>query len=178
MNATFPANANALPDRWINAIFERMAAMYGARFADLWRGTDMGKVRSLWAEKLAGFAYKPECLKAALEVLDDRPYPPNLPEFLGLCRETLRRSGSHAPALPHYPTPEEQERAQEMAEAARKVVRGQDRDHLAWARKPKSQMACAAVFDGAARDFRLARIRDDLIARGVADAAGKLLRTA
>ena len=64
---TSAARPFVLPDSWIVRIFDHMAAMYGSKFADLWRGTEPEKVRAMWAEKLAGFADKPKAIKLALK---------------------------------------------------------------------------------------------------------------
>lgn len=83
-----------LPESWINKIFDYQIAMYGSRFADLWRGTDLEKVKAVWAEKLKGFESNPEAIKEALNSLDDKPWPPSLPEFLQLCRNAATRKGT------------------------------------------------------------------------------------
>lgn len=84
---------------WINKLFARMSAMYGIRFLDMWKGTDLEEVKAVWAEKLAGFYEMPGCIKAAIDSCDDRPWPPTLPEFLGLCRDAARRLGNQQRAL-------------------------------------------------------------------------------
>lgn len=90
-----------LPAKWIDRIFEHMAGLYGSRFADLWRGTDIAAVKTLWAEKLGGFGDTPDAIKAALDALDDKPLPPTLPEFLHLCRDAARRAPPKTLALEH-----------------------------------------------------------------------------
>ena len=99
-NEISPASVRVLPDAWVERLFERLAALYGSRFADMWRGTDLENVKRTWAEKLGGFAQRPEIIKAALDACDDRPWPPTLPEFLGICREAAKRSPVQLPALP------------------------------------------------------------------------------
>lgn len=102
-NATLPANVpgsrDPLPTPWVNRLFERMSGLYGVKFADAWRGCDLENVKAVWAAKLAGFYEMPGCLKAALDACDDRPWPPTLPEFLGLCRDAARRLGTQRLAL-------------------------------------------------------------------------------
>ena len=182
MNAPIPnpltslQNPSALPDAWVERIFDHMAALYGSKFADLWGGTDSANVRAMWARKLGGFAEIPGAIKAALSALDERPFPPTLPEFIQLCRDAARRFGTGTATLPHHPTPEERERAKAAASEAARIARGDGRDHMAWARDPKSQYACTAIFDGAQRDSRLRAIRDEFIRSGIADESGKLLR--
>lgn len=93
-------SVNPLPDAWIDKIFSHMSSMYGSKFADLWRDTDLKAVKALWAEKLGGFLDQPSAIKSALDALDDKPWPPTLPEFLMLCREAAKRTSTGRPALP------------------------------------------------------------------------------
>lgn len=39
----------------IEALFSEFEALYGVRFADMWQGTDIAYVKSLWANGLVGF---------------------------------------------------------------------------------------------------------------------------
>lgn len=183
-SATSPEKPSAfrepLPDAWIVRLFGRLLALYGSQFADKWAGTDPANVRATWAEKLAGFRDQPEAIAAALEDCDSRPTPPNLPEFLTLCREAAKRIGSRRPALPHIPTAEEIDRAREAANRAAKAVdRSSGFDYLAWARNPGTDIAMRAVVECAERkDPRFVEILADLKARGVCDEDGKLRRRA
>lgn len=74
-----------LPAAWIERLFERMAGLYGARFADAWRGTDPVRVKRIWSEELAGFSG--EEIARGVQALKTRDWPPTLPEFLKLCRQ-------------------------------------------------------------------------------------------
>jgi hypothetical protein len=76
--------ATAVPETWIDALFERMAASYGSKFADLWRGVDINSVRRLWGIELAKVTR--EEWKHGVDSLVTRPFPPTLPEFVALCR--------------------------------------------------------------------------------------------
>lgn len=109
-----------LPIAWIDRIFNHLSGLYGSKFTDMWRETDIAEVKLLWAEKLAGFKGRPEAIKSAMDALDDKPWPPTLPEFLHLCRDAARRAGPLVPALEHKLSPEDIERnkarAREMAE--------------------------------------------------------------
>ncbi len=89
-DGTLPARPCALPDPWIERIFGHMEALYGARFLDAWRGTDLDAVRATWARRLAGFIDQPQRIRFALDALDAKPFPPTLPEFLELCRQAPR----------------------------------------------------------------------------------------
>jgi hypothetical protein len=84
---------SALPDSWIAALFNKLAAYYGNRFTDMWRGVDIETVRKTWAEKLV--VYSPEALTYALEQCETHDWPPSLPEFVKLCKV-------HASRLPAY----------------------------------------------------------------------------
>ena len=100
MNETSQPNHPAsLPESWIERIFSHMACLYGNKLADMWGGQDATTIKAFWAIKLRGFASRPEVIAAALESLEGRQFPPTLPEFIGLCRDALRRTPA-GPALP------------------------------------------------------------------------------
>lgn len=164
-----------LPDSWIGRIFDHMSGLYGSKFSDLWRGSDLNTVRRMWAEKLAGFASMPKAIKEALDALDDKPYPPTLPEFLALCREAGRRHDGHKPAIEYKPTAEENERAEIAAKSLRKIVTQDSRDHLSWARRPASHIAFAEVKKLAESDFTFRVILNKHIEDGICTDEGKLL---
>lgn len=83
-NETSPEKQPALPDAWIRRLFSRLSAMYGSRFADMWRGCDLDDVKAVWAADL-GVLSRAE-LVAGVEACKGRDWPPTLPEFLKLCR--------------------------------------------------------------------------------------------
>lgn len=160
-------------------MFDHLAAMYGSRFADLWRGTDPEKVRAMWASKLAGFADKPGAIKQALAALDEKPFPPTLPEFLALCREAARRIGNDKPALPHKPTAEDAEHQREMSRRLGDAVgAGKLRDGIDehWATHPKTAMHLDFIFDAAKNDARFRPCIAQMVADGVCTEGGSLLR--
>ncbi len=70
----------------IEALFGKFAALYGTRFAQMWRGTNLAEVKTEWAEALSG--YKMGEVKAGLLACREKPWPPTLGEFLALCRPT------------------------------------------------------------------------------------------
>jgi hypothetical protein len=156
-----------------------MAAMYGSKFADLWAGTDEAEVRKVWADKLAGFADKPGCIKAAIDALDDRPFPPTLPEFLGLCRNAARRIGDDKPALPHKPTPEEREHQHELAKRLGDAIgAGKLRDGIDahWATHPRGPAQLRMIFDAAERDARFRPCIEQMVEDGICSEGGRLLK--
>ena len=133
-SVTSPARPSVLPDSWISKIFDHMSGLYGSKFADLWRGTDLEAVKRIWAEKLAGFQPMPKAIKEALDALDNKPFPPTLPEFIGLCREAALRHQANIPQLEHKPTAEELEKAHEASlRAVGAIKNAQDkRGHREW----------------------------------------------
>lgn len=88
-----------LRDTWVTEIFRRMELTFGSKFSNLWRNVDPEEMRRYWAEKLAGFADNPEAIKSAMDACDARTEPPNLPEFLQLCRDAARRQAPKHLAL-------------------------------------------------------------------------------
>jgi len=49
-------------------------------------------VKEVWAEKLGGFTAVE--IGEALKSCEEKEYPPNLPEFIGMCRTAARRRPS------------------------------------------------------------------------------------
>lgn len=99
--------ANAIPERWVEALFSAMAATYGARFADLWRGAKVEDVKRQWGVELARLTSAQ--MKAGRETMTDLERPPTLPEFMAHCRRArVEAVASEAPRLENSPsvTPE------------------------------------------------------------------------
>ncbi|MEB2554071.1 hypothetical protein [Burkholderia cenocepacia] len=76
---------NALPKHWIEALFAKMSAFYGSKFATMWSGAKPEEVQKAWAIELAKLSR--EQLKAGSDNLTDLPKPPSLPEFVAHCRQ-------------------------------------------------------------------------------------------
>ena len=68
-------------------VFERLATIYGARLADLWRGCDEEAVKDVWGRALS--PYSPSEIRRGLQGCLTRQWPPTLPEFLALCRPPI-----------------------------------------------------------------------------------------
>lgn len=103
-NATSPASRYALPDAWIEKVFQKFEDFYGARWAALYGDFPRARVMATWAEELAGFAAMPECIGRAVKVQLASVHPPTLPDFLAVCRNEARRRPSVA-ALPEPDVP-------------------------------------------------------------------------
>ena len=118
-----------LQQGWIERLFSRLAALYGASFGRQWQGTEIADVKAVWAEKLGGFTA--QHIGAALKSCDDRPYPPNLPEFIELCRQHARGANQQ-----RMPASGPQLSADEIAERTRQLeaaaVKSKKYDYKRW----------------------------------------------
>jgi hypothetical protein len=72
------------PEAWIERLFEKMAALYGNRFLDMWGKTDLQAVKSLWSQEL-GKLSREEIARGA-NALMTLEWPPTLPQFLKISR--------------------------------------------------------------------------------------------
>lgn len=88
---------NAIPERWIVALFNKMTFSYGVKFLDQWKGIDTDGIKRHWAQKL--FVLTAAELTRGVERLDSRAWPPTLPEFLALCRPPVDPSVAFHEAL-------------------------------------------------------------------------------
>lgn len=96
-NPNSSTSTNALPEAWVERLFERMLLEYGKRFGDQWTQADMDKLIAHWATELAGYS-GPE-LKRGVDALATRDWPPTLPEFKKLCRRPLDVTAAYYEAV-------------------------------------------------------------------------------
>jgi hypothetical protein len=81
--------ANAVPESWIDSLFDKMGAYYGSRFVDMWGAQKLEDVREVWGVELRKLS--PEQLRAGVHSLDTAfPFPPTLPQFMAHCRQARR----------------------------------------------------------------------------------------
>jgi hypothetical protein len=153
---------------WIDRIFERLAGIYGLQFSAKFPNTEEAK--GVWATELGAYDSRPDAIQFALDNLPI-DHAPNALEF----REICRRAPRDEPKAVRDDTPSNPEKAAEFARKAERLMRD-DRDHLAWARRPASQVAMDLVVSGSKRDSRLRRIWNELVESGVCTAEGKLLK--
>lgn len=121
-----------LPDSWVESLLNRMAAIYGEKFLNLWSRTPPADMRDMWADALGRF--DGEQIKWALHhLIANNPFPPTLPEFVMLCRQAPR---PEVPALPAPVVPKEvaKARAAELESAAKRVA-SKKSDGRGWARE-------------------------------------------
>lgn len=94
----------ALQSELIDRLFVRLSAMYGMRFADMWRGTDIAEVKRVWADALGMF--NTEQIAAGLrELTRDHPFVPSLPEFVALCRKSKEKLPYEMSNVARLPSP-------------------------------------------------------------------------
>ena len=89
MNLTTPSSTStsALPESWVERLFQRMLLDYGKKFSDQWGGADTDALIAHWSQELA--SYTGAELKRGLDALSTRDWPPTLPEFKKLCRSPV-----------------------------------------------------------------------------------------
>jgi len=89
MNLTTESSTSttALPESWVERLFQRMLLTYGKKFADQWGAADTDALIAFWSQELA--SYTAAELKRGLDALSTRDWPPTLPEFKKLCRSPI-----------------------------------------------------------------------------------------
>lgn len=75
---------DALPDSWIERMFDKMMLDYGKKFVDQWSGADPDKLIAHWAVEMA--SYTGQEIKRGLAAMAAKDWPPSLPEFKKMCR--------------------------------------------------------------------------------------------
>ena len=76
--------SRTIPEHWIERLFEKMSAIYGARFSDMWRDTpNLQDVKDTWRQGLAD--QNDAALKRGFAALFHEKTPPTLPRFIELC---------------------------------------------------------------------------------------------
>lgn len=146
------------PQRWVDRLFERFTAIFGAqKVAGMWAGAPIAVVKQTWAEQLGRL--DPDMVRFGLQRCVDNglEWPPTLPEFVALCRQPPPIA-AHQPAM--LPPPVSREHA---AEHMRKVRELMNRpvfasDPMFWAKYPKSVAAVNLLVQGAEHNHRLAAI--------------------
>lgn len=134
--ATLRENQSALPEAWIDRLFERFSLMYGADWSAKWAGIPLEKVKASWAEDLA-FASGEQVRKALAHCRTNNKFPPSCPEFAGLCKAFAPSPGGFLSALPAPRGGEINPRV--MTEIAKFLEAGRERDPKDWARQILSE---------------------------------------
>lgn len=166
-------SSTSLPDAWIERLFARFAATWGAqRLGAMFPAEVHDQTRRVWAEQLGRF--EGATIARAVQAATDsgRDWPPTLAEFVELCRQAALscRQSDGLPALPApRPDVDSGESLGRLANAIA-AVRGAPRDPLRWAREPKSHAAVMLLLRGASSDTRLQAI----LRSHIADAGERL----
>lgn len=123
----------AIPESWIESLFQKMLFTYGAKFSDQWKGIDPAGLKRHWATELGKF--KPEELKAGVARLKEHDWPPSLSQFEKMCK-VERQEPSHMLALPAPRSPNAEKEAKAMMEklGAGEVLKPKT-DHKLWAKR-------------------------------------------
>lgn len=121
---------NALPDGWIDRLFQRFSVLYGKHWADMWEGVPLADVKDAWATELHDVTGQ----QIIFALGKCGKFPPTLPEFVALCKPAPVPA-AHRLFLPS-PRPARVEiDARVKAEIDRYLKRGQTRDPKDWARE-------------------------------------------
>lgn len=123
---------NALPKHWIEALFSKMSAFYGSKFAAMWSGSKPEEVQKAWAIELAKLTK--EQLKAGSDALTAFAKPPTLPEFVVHCRQSrIATVESVSPKLESLPKMSPEKAAENLAKVRAVRLRRPDEASAEWA---------------------------------------------
>jgi len=86
-----------------------MSGKYGARFADAWRGIDPAVMKKEWARSLGVLTQ--EQIVRGVQLLDQHKYPPTIPEFIALCKQSTPPCHQQFEKLPKPKRTEEEKLA-------------------------------------------------------------------
>lgn len=89
----------ALPSEWVSRLFSRFQAIYGNKVATMWADADLNEVRAVWGDGLGH--YDAVDIKRSLEtmIVAYPDYPPTLPQFVAMCRDSMRARKQVVPAV-------------------------------------------------------------------------------
>lgn len=97
---TTPADrwpAGAIPQEWVCRLFLRMQALYGTRFLYQWREVDPDAMRRRWGIELGKLTHAQ--IQRGMALLVTQDVPPNLPQFVGLCKPGLDPYAAYLEAI-------------------------------------------------------------------------------
>lgn len=87
MSNQLSTSIKPIPASWVDALFTKMFALYGNKFADMWRDFDIDSIKSTWAQEL-GKLSRDELTKGVNSLIDQE-WPPTLPQFMKICRKDI-----------------------------------------------------------------------------------------
>lgn len=127
-------STKSAPLSWVESLFERMQAIYGNKFIDMWRDTNLDMVKALWAAEMGKLSN--EELSNGYQLLMTKVWPPSLPEYVQMCKAIERKEAAHVLALSSPKSELSREKAGEMlvklgaADAMKPKT-----DHKLWAKR-------------------------------------------
>lgn len=87
MTSQLSTSINPIPQSWIDALFVKMLSLYGSKFSEMWRDSDLQSVKGVWAQEL-GKLSRDDIARGA-NALMSQEWPPTLPQFIKLCRPAI-----------------------------------------------------------------------------------------
>ena len=87
LSGTSPESPCALPDRWVERIFQRMEDRFGDLWATRYGAFPRERVKQTWAEDLADLS--PDEIARGMDRSKSAKFPPTLPEFRLMCRPPI-----------------------------------------------------------------------------------------
>jgi len=131
------------PDAWVKKLLSKIAAMYGQKFANQWASVPEADMVEMWGDAIGPYIdageHQGRRIKWALTEIRESgsPFPPTLPEFVGLLKQAPRPQPIALPG-PVVAPEVVQARADELARAAARMVQPKD-DLTAWAKTAPAQ---------------------------------------
>lgn len=143
-----------MPAHYVDRIFTRLMVRYGSEWLRKWEGVPEDAVKADWADQLAGFERRPDCIRYALDNLPERV--PGVTEFRAICN---RMSEPAAPRL-EAPKTNPEKVAREMA----KMQQTKDaiKQAKGWAWRLKAREESGERLTKAQRDMWRAALRVEL----------------
>lgn len=146
-SATSPESRNALPEAWIDRLFDRFQSMYGRHWVDMWAPLPgnpldvMRKVKAVWAEDLAGCTGE-QIRRAIDHCRANLKFPPTSPEFVGICRSFRERPENQV----FLPAPRGEMDAEVQAKVSEALGQPKKHDPRQWARTIIERAAQGIVY--------------------------------
>lgn len=131
--------------KMVDRLFVRFSMLYGTKFTDMWREIPLDDVKACWCDELS--AYSIQQVAGAVNRLNEKPFPPTLPEFLDLCEKAAPPNiAAHLPyrELPKS-DPSDPETVAARGLCMANVSVGFGAANAAWAYRAKRRWADGAI---------------------------------
>ena len=97
MTNQLSTSTDPIPEKWVDALFAKMSAYYGNKFADMWRDSNMQSVKAVWHQELSKLTR--DEIAAGANALSTQEWCPTLPQFIKLCRPSIDFTVAYYEAL-------------------------------------------------------------------------------